>query len=171
MENSYVQIYTGNGKGKTTASIGLAMRAIGAGKQVMMIQFLKGMICSELKAARMLPGFTFEQYGGGRFAQNMQNQTSNRLPQSGFDHFREVLSSGKYDVVIADELNVAIHFGFVSLEEAVDAVKKRHPSTELIITGRRARIELIELADLVTEMHEVKHYCSKGVKARVGIEM
>lgn len=172
MENNkgYIQIYTGNGKGKTTCALGLSLRAVCAGKKVFFGQFVKGMKYSELDAIKYLPGFKMKQYGRDCFIFNKPSQEDIDIAKEGLREIENILKSEEYDIVVLDELNIAIYYNLVSLEEVIDILKNKNEKIEVIITGRYAREELINLADLVTEMKEVKHYYKKGVEARVGIE-
>ena len=170
MDKGYIQVYTGNGKGKTTAALGLALRAVCAGKKVFMLQFLKGMPYSELKAQAMLGGLSIEQYGGTCFVGKDPSEEDYRLAEQGLRRLEEVLSSRAHDVVIADELNIALSLGLLDIKDVLPVLKRRGEGTELIITGRYAPGEIIDLADLVTVMTEVKHYYHRGVEAREGIE-
>ncbi len=170
MKQGYVQVYTGNGKGKTTAAFGLALRAVCAGKKVIILQFVKGMKYSELKATEFLPRLTIEQHGGGCFITHEPSPEDVALARVGLERLRDAASSGEYDVVIADELNIALHYNLFSVAEALDVIRARSAHTELIITGRYARPEIIDIADLVTEMTEVKHYYKQGIASREGIE-
>ncbi len=166
----YVHVYTGNGKGKTTAAFGLALRAICAGKKVYIGQFIKGMKYSELDAVKYLPNLVIEQYGRNCFIKNKPTQQDIDLAQSGLKKVEEIILSGQYDIVILDEINVAIYYKLVETSQVVDIIKKRPENVEIILTGRYAPQELIDIADLVTEMQEVKHYYKQGVTARKGIE-
>uniref|UniRef100_A0A7C4RYA8 Cob(I)yrinic acid a,c-diamide adenosyltransferase n=1 Tax=Fervidobacterium pennivorans TaxID=93466 RepID=A0A7C4RYA8_FERPE len=166
----YVHIYTGNGKGKTTAAFGLALRAICAGKKVYIGQFIKGMKYSELDAVKYLPNLVIEQYGRNCFIKNQPTQQDIDLAQSGLKKITEVIMSGKYDIVILDEINVAIYYKLVEASQVIDIIKNRPVNVEIVLTGRYAPQEIIEIADLVTNMQEVKHYYQKGVMARQGIE-
>ena len=188
-----LQVYTGNGKGKTTAAMGLAIRALGAGKKVYIMQFMKSHGYSEQK---VLQGFAPEltlRTSGKPFFIAEEGTLSNELrdkygdtvvifpkgkpPQDyieliniGFDEVKKAVSSGQYGLVILDELNVALHFELIDrtvVEELLEMVPEH---TEMVLTGRGAPDWLIELADLVTEMKEIKHYYAKGVEARKGIE-
>ncbi|ABK62411.1 MULTISPECIES: cob(I)yrinic acid a,c-diamide adenosyltransferase [Clostridium] len=172
MENNkgYIQIYTGNGKGKTTCALGLSLRAVCAGQKVFFGQFVKGMKYSELDAIKYLPGFKMKQYGRDCFIFNKPSQEDIDIAKEGLKEIENILKSEEYDIVVLDELNIAIYYNLVSLEEVIDILKNKNEKIEVIITGRYAREELINLADLVTEMKEVKHYYKKGVEARVGIE-
>lgn len=167
-----IQIYTGDGKGKTTAALGQALRALGHGFKVIIIQFMKGKInYGELKAAKKLSGFLIEQYGLPTFVDKKNPSKEDiELAQKGFERAKEVILSGKWDIVVLDEINVALDFGLVSLSSLIELLKKRPKHIEVILTGRYAPKELIEIGDLVTEMKEIKHYYQKGVQARKGIE-
>ncbi len=173
LKKGFVQVYTGDGKGKTTAAIGLAMRAIGNGLKVYMIQFMKGQIFyGELKIARMhSPDFVIKQCGRPDFV-NPKNPDSIdiKMANEAIEYARNVLRSGEYDIVILDEINVALKFGLIKLEDVIELIKNKPSHVELILTGRYAHPQVIELADLVTEMKQVKHYYEKGIEAREGIE-
>ena len=169
-ERGYVQVYTGNGKGKTTASFGLALRAAGAGKRVFIGQFVKGMHYSELDIVPKLETIEIRQYGRDCFIKKEPSESDIRCAKEGLAEMAEILKSGKYDVVIMDEANIALFYKLFSFEELKQAVCNRADGVEVIITGRYAPQELIDMADLVTEMREIKHYYTKGVEARVGIE-
>jgi len=167
----YIQIYTGNGKGKTTAAFGLALRAFGAGKKVFIAQFVKGQVYSEIKALRQfLPGITVKQYGLDCFIVKSPSQEDIDIARKGFEEVSKIITSGNDDVVILDEANIALYYNLFTLDELLDLLKNKLGHVEIIITGRYAPDELIKIADLVTEMKEVKHYYSKGVLARKGIE-
>jgi len=167
----YVQVYTGNGKGKTTASLGLSLRAAGAGMRVYIAQFLKQGLYSEIKA---LEGFsdliTVEQFGLGRFIKGKPHEKDIEATKRGFEKVRMAVDSGKYDVIVLEEANLAVYFNLVSIQELLDIIDKKPDHLELVITGRNADPLLIDKADLVTEMQEIKHYYKKGVEARLGIE-
>jgi cob(I)alamin adenosyltransferase len=167
----YIQIYTGNGKGKTTAAIGLSVRAVGAGKKVFFAQFVKGQIYSEVKAMlQYLPNIIIKQYGLDCFIYHKPKQEDIDAARKGFEEVSEIVLSGKYDVVVLDEANIAIYYQLFSVEELIELLKRKPEQTEIIITGRNAPDELIEFADLVTEMKEIKHYYTQGIQARIGIE-
>lgn len=167
----YIQVYTGNGKGKTTAALGLCMRAIGAGKNVFFAQFVKGQIYSEVKAIhRFIPDITIKQYGLDCFIYNKPTQADIDLARKGLKEVSEIIDSGKYDIVVLDEANIALYYNLFSVDELITILKSKPEETEIIITGRYAPSELIEIADLVTEMKEIKHYYSTGIEAREGIE-
>lgn len=167
----YVQVYTGNGKGKTTASFGLALRAVGAGFKVFIGQFVKGMAYSELNAFETLSHqVTIKQYGQGRFIKNKPAPEDIESARAGLEEIRLILAEGEHQLVILDEANIATYYQMFSVDELLDVINSKHDSTELVITGRYADPKIIERADLVTEMCEIKHYFSKGIQARTGIE-
>jgi cob(I)alamin adenosyltransferase len=166
----YLQVYTGNGKGKTTAALGLSLRAVCAGKRVFFGQFVKGMKYSETKAIEYLPNFEMEQFGLNCFIENDPTQVDIDAAVQGLDRIREVIDSGDYDLVVLDEVNIAIYFQLFSVEDVIEVIKNRPEQMEMVCTGRYAPEALLDLADLVTEMKEVKHYYQQGVMARKGIE-
>lgn len=188
-----VQVYTGNGKGKTTAAIGLAIRALGAGKKVLFLQFMKAKVYSEHNILPDLsPNLTLKTIGKPFFVVKEGSMPPEeeakwkdkavffspgqppseylKIIAGGMAEAREAVTSGKYDLVVLDELNCALHFGLVSWQEVKSLLESRAENVEVVLTGRGATPELIEMADLVTEMKEIKHYYSKGLEARKGIE-
>ncbi len=170
MDKGYIHVYTGNGKGKTTAALGLSMRAVCAGKKVFFGQFIKGMEYSELGIVKHVPNIEIEQFGRGCFIFNNPVQEDYDAAKKGLERIKEVLTSGNYDVVVMDEVNVALYYKLFSAEEVLELLKLKRPETEVVLTGRYAPEKIIEAADLVTEMKEIKHYYTKGVMARKGIE-
>ena len=166
----YIQVYTGNGKGKTTAALGLALRAVCAGKKVFMGQFIKGMAYSELTAPQWMPHFTIEQYGRDCFINNDPTAEDIAIAAAGLKKARQLLQSGEYDIFILDEINVALFYKLFTEEEVLALMKEKPSHVELILTGRYAPDSIIAHADLVTEMKEIKHYYQQGVAARTGIE-
>ena len=173
MKKGYVQIYTGNGKGKTTAALGLALRACGYGMRTYIGQFMKGQHYGELDAVKRLGGLVvIEQYGLPQFCtpSDPPNPEQVAAAQKGLARIRDVIASAEYDIVVMDEINTAIFFKLIDTDEVVEIVRSKPESVELVLTGRYAPDELIELADLVTEMKEIKHYYTRGVEARDGIE-
>ena len=168
----FIQVYTGDGKGKTTAALGLAVRAAGAGLRVFIAQFMKGREYSELiSLERFRDLITVKQYGRRSFIEDKPDVDDIRCAAEGLREVRETLISGACDLVILDEANVAVHFGLFTVDDLLDVMEAKPGHVELVITGRRADPRVIEKADLVTEMVEVKHYYSRGVKARRGIEL
>ncbi len=172
MENAgYVHIYTGTGKGKTTAALGLILRAAGAGLSVLLVQFLKRAEYSEHEALKLLGSrVTVRTFGGERRIGSPATDEDRRLAREGLAFLGTALASGAYDLVVADEIVVAAHLGLIAEEEVLALLDVRPPSVELVLTGRYAGRELLERADLVTEMQEIRHYFAKGVPARRGIE-
>lgn len=166
----YIQVYTGNGKGKTTASLGLALRAAGAGLNVYIVQFLKKGDYSEIKALSRFENIKIEQYGLGRFVKGKPSQEDIAAGNAGYLKLCEIMLQGAYDVVIAEEANVAVTCGLFSEKELLALMDMKPDHVELVITGRGATESVIKRADLVTEMKEIKHYYKKGVQARTGIE-
>jgi cob(I)alamin adenosyltransferase len=172
MNKGYVQLYTGNGKGKTTAAIGLALRAIGAGLNVFLGQFAKKTCSSEIEALKAFKDkIRIKTYGSGRFITGKPDENEIKLASDGLKDAYSEMINGKYDVVILDEAAVAVYLGLISSADLIRFLEKKPVNTELVITGRNASAELINAADLVTEMREIKHYYSAGVNARTGIEM
>jgi cob(I)alamin adenosyltransferase len=169
----YVHVYTGNGKGKTTAALGLAFRAMGRGLKIYIGQFMKGQHYGELDAARMVPEYiTIEQYGKDTLihVKNPPDPTDVRMAQEGLTKVKVAMLSAKYDIIILDEITTAHYFHLISPDEMLKLIKQKPDGIELIFTGRYAPKELIDAADVVTEMTEVKHYYQKDVNARDGIE-
>ena len=167
----YIQVYTGDGKGKTTAALGLALRAAGAGLKVYIAQFVKGMKYSELNSLAKLSEFiTIKQYGRDCFIFREPEKEDIQAAQEGLKEVKEIMCSGKYQMIILDEANIATYYYLFSVEELIDFIQAKPEEVELIITGRKADPRVIEAADLVTEMKEIKHYYQKGVQARDGIE-
>jgi cob(I)alamin adenosyltransferase len=170
-KRGFIHLYTGNGKGKTTAALGLALRAAGAGKKVFIAQFVKGKPYSEMEAIRKhLPGMVIKQFGLGCFIIHNPTQKDIDAAKSGLREAGEVIRSGKFDVIILDEACIALYFNLFSFAEFKEVLKSGSGCAEIIITGRYAPDELVEMADLVTEMKEIKHYYHQGVIAREGIE-
>ncbi len=170
-KQSFVHLYTGNGKGKTTAAIGLALRAAGAGRRVFIAQFVKGMRYAEIAYIdRHIPTITTHRYGSACFVDHAPTVADIRRAAEGLYDVRSILQSGRYGLVILDEATIAVHYHLFTSADLIEAINLRHPSTEVVVTGRYATPDLIEIADLVTEMQEVKHYYNQGVASRPGIE-
>ncbi len=166
----YIHVYTGNGKGKTTAAFGLAMRAAGRGKKVCIIQFMKpDKGYGEQVSARKL-GIEVYPFGSDRFV-NKKNPRKEDIEraQRALSFAKEKMKE-EYDLLILDEVNVALDFNLINLEDVLELMRELPEKTELVLTGRYAKKEIIDMADLVTEMKEIKHYYTKGVMAREGIE-
>jgi cob(I)alamin adenosyltransferase len=166
-----VHVYTGDGKGKTTAALGLSIRAAGAGLRVFIAQFIKSDEYSEIKALKRFSDLiTVEQFGLGGFIGGNPSSGDIEAAQKGVARVKEIISSGNYDVVVLDEANIAVKFKLFSEQDLLDIIDAKSKNMELVITGRDAAPKIIEKADLVTQMKAVKHYFQNGVEARVGIE-
>jgi cob(I)alamin adenosyltransferase len=172
LEKGLVQVYTGNGKGKTSAAFGLALRAAGRGLKVYVIQFIKGGFdYGELYVADRIPNLTLKAFGRGKFITTRPPEKEDiSLAEQALQLAKQVVSNGENDVVILDEVNVAVGLKLVSLEEVMNLIRSRPANVELVLTGRDAPDQVIEAADLVTEMKEVKHPYRKGHASRRGIE-
>lgn len=167
-----LHLYTGCGKGKTTAALGLAFRALGHGRRVFLIQFLKkGGYFGEIKAARRFDKFKILQTGRkGWVVRDKLSLKDKQLAQKGLRLAAQAIASKKYDLVILDELNLTLHFGLLAIQEVKEILKMRSAKVEVVITGREAHPEIMKMADLISEIKEVKHYYRKGTPARKGIE-
>ena len=166
-----VHVYTGDGKGKTTAALGLSIRAAGAGLRVFIAQFIKSDEYSEIKALKRFSDLiTVEQFGLGGFIGGSPSAGDIEAAQKGAARVKEIVSAGNYDVVILDEANIAVKYKLISEQDLLDIIKAKSKNLELVITGRDAASKIIDTADLVTQMKAVKHYFQNGVEARVGIE-
>jgi cob(I)alamin adenosyltransferase len=173
LEKGLIQVYTGNGKGKTTAALGLALRAAGRKMMVCMIQFMKGGgPYGEHMAAPMLAPYLTIIRTGRKGRVNRESPAPEDLAgaREGVSHARQALAGGKYGIVILDEINGAIGCGLIPVDEVISIIEGKPPDVELILTGRNAHERIIAAADLVTEMREIKHYFKSGVVARIGIE-
>jgi len=167
-----IQVYTGNGKGKTTAALGLSIRAAGAGLKIFIVQFLKMGNYSEIKALEKFSDLiTLEQYGLGRFVSGKPSPEDIDAGRKGLERIKSIIEAGKHDVVIIEEGNVAVKYGLFSTQDLLEVIELKPENMEIVITGRDAPPEIIKKADLVTEMKEIKHYYLKGVEARIGIEI
>ena len=169
----YTHVYTGKGKGKTTAALGLAFRAIGCGLKVYVGQFMKGQKYHELNTARMLADhIVIEQYGRDTFVhvQNPPDPADVALAKAGYEKLRSALLGGEYQLVIGDESITSRYYNLLSTQERLQLIAEKPYGVELVLTGRYAPEELIAAADLATEMRELKHYYQAGVQARDGIE-
>jgi len=168
----YIHVYTGDGKGKTTAALGLALRAAGAGMKVFIAQFVKGMHYSELDSLKRFEDLiTIRQYGRRCFIEKEPEPEDIAAAREGYNEALRAVQSAEYGLVILDEANIATHYKLFSVDELLAVIDARPAQVELVITGRRADPRIIKRADLVTEMQEIKHYYQQGVQARKGIEM
>jgi len=173
-----IHVYTGEGKGKTTAALGLALRAAGHGQRTYVGQFLKGREYGELEAAHLLGGdgagrplLTIEQFGKPTFVRLDQVTPEDvRLAREGLDRVRQAMLSGAYDLVVLDEINVALYFKLLAVQDVIDVLDRKPCAVELVLTGRRVPDEILSRADYVTIMQEVKHPYQQGILARKGVE-
>ena len=173
LKQGFIQIYTGNGKGKSTAAIGQAVRAAGFGLKTFIAQFMKEYPYNELNSLKYLSEWiTIEQFGGDEFVYKKELPGKEELEKAskGLQIAKEKMLSGEYDLIILDEAIVAIYFKLIETKDLINFIKAKPDTVELILTGRYCPKELIDLADLVTEMEEVKHYYQKGITSRRGIE-
>lgn len=171
-QKGLVIVITGNGKGKTTAAFGQALRAVGQGYKVFVVQFMKGRDYGEFIAAeKYLPNITIRKFGLDSFVmRGSPAEVDIELAQKGMDMAAKAVMSGKYDMVILDEINVALDFKLIDLKEVIKLIKNKPVNLDLILTGRYAPKEIIKLADTVSEVQEVKHHYNAGIKDRAGIE-
>jgi len=165
-----IQVYTGNGKGKTTAGIGLALRAAGAGLKVFICQFAKPGDSSELKLLKKIKNIKVECFGSKGFIKRSPCSEDIHLAKKGLSKIYKIIQEKSYDVLILDEINVALDIGLLELKDVIHMIKNTPPEIELILTGRNAPKQILKIADLVSEIKDRKHYYKKGVKARRGIE-
>ena len=172
LKESFVHVYTGNGKGKTTAALGLTIRAAGAGKKILFAQFLKtGTFCEHTALSRFADLVTVRCYGTGDFIRNTVRPDHREAAREGFADLEALVRHGMFDLVVCDELTAVINYGMIMRRDVEKLVGQRPVGCEIVITGRGAPDWLVDCADLVTEMREVRHYYHAGVKARRGIEM
>ena len=172
MEQGLIQVYTGDGKGKTTAALGLALRAAGQGLAAYIVQFMKGWPhYGELQALKHQPNVTLVQFGRPDFVErDNPDPVDVRMAQDALQHALDIVSNGRYDLVVLDEINVALDYGLLSLDQVLALFDAKPPHVELVLTGRAAHPQIIERADLVTEMRSIKHPYDNGVIGRRGIE-
>jgi len=171
LEKGFIHVYTGNGKGKTTAAIGLGVRATGEGLKVYMIQFMKGRRYSEIDALENIPNFTVVQYGRDEFVlKENPEQIDIDLARKGFEQARKIINKGEHDVVILDEINVAVDYNLIPLHDVLQLLEEKTKKVELILTGRYASPEVVKQADLVSEILEIKHPYQNGIESRKGID-
>jgi len=170
LKKGYVQVYTGDGKGKTTAAIGLAIRALGAGLKVYICQFLKKGIYSESKALKKFNNIKINCFGRGCLIKGKPKDIDKKLASKGLKTVKNIISRNIYDIVILDEINIALKLKLIPIKDVMDILINKPKNTEIILTGRYAPKEIKDLAHLVTEMKDVRHYYGKNVKCRKGIE-
>ena len=170
MTKGFIHLYTGNGKGKTSAAFGMALRAAMAGKKVYIAQFIKNMKYSETKIEELLDNITIHQFGHGCYLVKDVDETDKQAAREGLEACRLALSSGAWDLVILDEVTIALHFKLFSTDKLLRILEEKAEHTEVILTGRFAPQELSDRADLVTDMVEVKHYYTQGVLSRPGFD-
>ena len=173
LSKGYVQIYTGNGKGKTTAALGQALRAAGTGLKSFIVQFMKNCPYGEIHSLSFLRYWiTIKQYGNDRFVLEKELPTDEdiQVAQKALHQARKAMVSGKYDIIILDEICISLYYNLINLEQIMRFLLDKPEHVEIILTGRYCPKELLEKADLVTEMKEIKHYYQKGVSARKGVE-
>lgn len=171
MRKGYVQVYTGTGKGKTTAALGLAVRAAGAGFRIFIAQFIKKKKCSEhILLEQLQDRITVKQYGRGFILGRKPAAADIKAGREGYEEVKKILLSKEYDMVILDEANVAVHYDLITVQDLLELIESKPKNVELVITGRYADEQVMQAADLVTEMREIKHYRERGVEARRGIE-
>lgn len=166
----YIQLYTGNGKGKTTAALGLAVRAAGAGKTIFIAQFVKGMHYAELDSLKNFASIELKQYGLDCFIVNQPAQEDVDAARKGLEEVSGLIAQNKFDIIILDEICIALYYKLFEIEEVLAILHAKPAEMEIVMTGRYAPQELIQIADLVTEMTEIKHYYQQGTEARKGIE-
>lgn len=170
MNQGYVHVYTGNGKGKSTAAFGLAIRSACFGNEVYIGQFVKDKAYNETKISSFMPNITIEQLGEGCFIANPPTEQDKICAQKALYKCAEILKSGTYDLVVLDEVFIALYFGLIEVEPLMIAVQSRARGVEVVLTGRYAPNSVIDMADLVTEMKEIKHYYHQGVLSREGVD-
>ncbi|MCP4366177.1 MAG: cob(I)yrinic acid a,c-diamide adenosyltransferase [Planctomycetes bacterium] len=165
-----VQVYTGDGKGKTTAAMGQAIRALGHGQRVLVVQFLKGRPTGEIDILRGMDNVTVQRYGSSEFVCGDPTPEDMALAKEGFEKAVEAVMSGGYDLVILDEINILVNYKMLEVDQVLRLIKERPEGVELILTGRNAHPQVVDAADLVSEVRAVKHYYKEGVGARPGVE-
>lgn len=175
MEQGYIQVYTGNGKGKTTAALGQCLRAVGRGLKVIVYQFLKGSLSGELESAKALaPNFKIKRFGGmTKLFWQLRTEEKEELKamtKEGYGEILKAVRDGSYDVIVLDEIMAALEYELLSQEDVLRLMEEKAPRVELILTGRNAPEAVLDKADLITEMRAVRHYYAKGIAAREGIE-
>jgi cob(I)alamin adenosyltransferase len=170
MKKGYVHVYTGNGKGKTTAALGVAVRKLCVGDKVFFGQFIKGMKYSETLLSEKVDGILFRQYGEDCFIDKSPTEKDKERAKEGLEDCIKIINSCEYELVVLDEIFIALYFKLIEIEDVENIIKNKPEEVELILTGRYCPNEIMEIADLVTEMKEIKHYYNKGVLSRSGID-
>ena len=165
-----IQVYTGNGKGKTTAALGLALRASGAGLKVYIGQFVKGRCYSEIKALKKIKNIRIEQFGRSCFIKRTPEKKDFELAHAGLEKVKEIISKREFQVIILDEINIAVKLKLIPLDSLLKLIQSAPRERELVLTGRYAHPQVIGLADLVSDIKEIKHYYHKGIRGRRGVE-
>ena len=170
MEKGYIHVYTGNGKGKTTAALGVAVRKLCVGQNVFFGQFIKGMKYSETGLEEKIDGILFKQYGEDCFIDKTPTEEDKFRARRGLLDCKDIINSAKYQLVVLDEIFIAIYFNLLEVKDVLEVIKGKPENVEIILTGRYCPEEIIDVADLVTEMMEIKHYYSQGVLSRKGVD-
>ena len=171
LEKGLIHVYSGNGKGKTTAAIGLGVRATGDGLKVYMIQFMKGRRYSEIDALDHIPNFTVIQFGRDQFVSKENPEKIDvDLAKEGFEHAKMIINKGEHDLVILDEINVAVDYNLIPLKDVLKLIEEKPKNVELVLTGRYAHQDIVKQADLVSEILEIKHPYQDGLESRKGID-
>ncbi len=172
LRQGLVMVYTGDGKGKTTAALGLAMRAMGHGKRVYFLQFMKGSKeYGEVQLAPQLPLLTLVQSGLESFViKGNPSQEDLRLARAGLELAKQAVNSGSYDLVVLDEVNIALDYELFPLQEVLQLIKHKPGQLDLVLTGRYVPEAVLAVADMISEVREVRHHYASGVEARAGIE-
>jgi len=174
LDKGLVEVYTGNGKGKTSAALGLALRAIGRGLKVCFVCFFKKNVTGEDLIAKQYLSEKLVIHQAGRpgfiWVDTKPLPKDHDLAKAAFELAKKVVESGEFDIVVLDEINPAMDLGLISVDEVLKLIKEKPPNVELVLTGRSAPREIIDVADLVTDMVEVKHWYNKGISGRLGIE-
>ncbi len=173
IEKGYIQVYTGNGKGKTSAAIGISVRAAGAGLKTYFVQFMKVFPYSEIESLKQLSEFIeVEQFGKDDFIFRKEepNEEEKKEAKQGLVRAEEKMLSGEFDLVILDEICVSIYFKLFAIEQVLSFIEKKPDKVELILTGRYCPEAILEKADLISNIEEVKHYYTQGVLSRKGID-
>ena len=171
LEKGIVHVYTGPGKGKTTAALGLGLRAAGAGFKVHMLQFMKGRRYSEIGSIEKISNFTISQHGRDEFvSKEKPEQIDIDMAKEGFEQAKKIVKNDEHDMIILDEINVAVDYNLIPVDDVLKLIEEKPEKLELVLTGRAAHPEIVKVADLVTEMLEIKHPYQQGVIGRKGID-